>query len=112
MRTAIFVYQPTIINILTSESNLALCGMETETISLIAGENARTMAPGVYKIESSQDVQITGDTSAFDVVVAPNNKENPPTLPPKRATEDLAPLDVAALQVFFAVPDAKDLASP
>src|SRR5262245_27173162 len=111
MRTAIFVYEPTIINILTSESDLELCSMETETVSLAAGENARPIARGIYKIDSSQDVQVTGDASVFDVVVA-NSKENPPTPPPKRATESFAALHLSAFHTFFAVPDAKKLENP
>jgi hypothetical protein len=111
MRTAIFVYKPTSINISTCEGNLELCAMGADTVLLSEGENARTIAPGIYKVVSSQDVQITGDTSAFDIVVK-TNKENDPTLPPLRATESFAFLDMAALQAFLAIPEAKVVANP
>jgi hypothetical protein len=111
MRTAIFVYQPTFINILTNESDVELCGMNTATVPLSKGDNAQTIAPGIYKIVASQDVLVTGDTSAFDLVVS-NTKDNDPTPPPLRATESFAPLDTAALQTFLTVPAAKVLGTP
>jgi hypothetical protein len=111
MRTAIFVYKPTSINISTYENDLQLCSMDATVVSLSEGENARTIEPGIYKIVSTQDVQVTGDTSAFDVVMA-SGKDNDPTPPPLRATESFAPLDTSALQAFLAVPDAKVVANP
>jgi hypothetical protein len=113
MRTVIFVYQDTFINIATSESNLELCRMSADTAPLQEGDNAQRLAPGIYKIISSQDILITGDTSAFDVTVNPYNKDNDPTPPPPlRAFEIFASLDAAALQAFLAVPDAKTLVNP
>jgi hypothetical protein len=110
MRTAIFVYQPTLINISTSESGLQLCSMNADTVPLSEGDNAQTIAPGIYKIVSSQDIVITGDTSAFDAITT-DSKDNDPT-PPLRATSSFAPLDAAALQAFLAVPDAKIVVNP
>jgi len=110
MRTAIFVYQPTLINISISESDVQLCGMGAATVQLSAGHNTRTVAPGIYKIVSSQDVLVTGDTSAFDVIA--NNKTEVPPLPPLRATASFAPLDTAALQAFLAEPEAKVAVNP
>jgi hypothetical protein len=110
MRTAIFVYQPTFINISTSESNLELCNMGAGTMPLSAGDNAQTIAPGIYKIVSSQDVLITGDISAYDIITI-SSKDNDPT-PPSRATESFAPLDPAAFQAFLAEADAKHLVNP
>lgn len=112
MRTAIFVYQTTPLNISTSESGLQLCGMDASTVSLEEGPTARSIAPGVYKIVSYQDVHVAGDISAFDVVVTPDDKTDGPTVPPRFAAAGLASLDAAALQAFFVVPDAKDIASP
>jgi len=114
MRTAIFVYQPTPIIISTSEIDLELCGMETDPMPLLEGDNAQTIAPGIYKIVSSRDVLVSGDTSTFDVVVNPYNKDNdpPPPPPPLRAFEMFTSLDAAALQAFMAIPDAKDLVNP
>jgi len=113
MRTAIFVYQPTLISISTSERDLELCGMGANTVPLLEGDNTREVAPGIYKIVSNQDVRVTGDASAFDVVVNPYDKDNDPTPPPPlRAFASFAPLDAAALQRFLAVADAKDLVNP
>jgi hypothetical protein len=112
MRTAIFVYKPTPINISTYESGLQLCGMDAGMVPLLEGENARTINPGIYKIVSSAEVQVTGDTSTFDVVITANDKDNDPTLTPLRATESFAPLDTSALQAFLVVPDAKVIANP
>jgi len=109
MRTAIYVYKTTFINISTCEGDLQLCGMDAAPVSLSAGANAPTIEPGIYKIVSSQEVQVTGDTSAFDVV-ATNSKDNDPT-PPLRATEYFAPLDTSALQTFMTTADAKVVAS-
>lgn len=111
MRTAIFVYQPTLIQISTCESDLQLCGMSTGAASLSEGDNARTVGPGIYKIVSNQGVQVTGDASAFDVIIVPDDKTDIPP-PPSVATASFAPLDVSALQAFFAVPDAKVVANP
>lgn len=111
MCTAIFVYQPTLINISTGESGLQLCGMDAEPVSLSEGDNAQTIAPGIYKIVSRQEVLVTGDISAFDVIIA-SGKDNDPTPPPLRATESFAPLDASALQAFLAVPDAKAVVNP
>lgn len=112
MRTAIFVYKPTSINISTCEGDLQLCGMDASTVSLSEGANTQTLDPGIYKIVSSEEVQVTGDTSAFDVVITANDKDNDPTLTPLRATENFAPLDTSALQAFLIVPDAKVIANP
>jgi hypothetical protein len=111
MRTAIFVYQTTSINILTNESDLQLDRMNAGTVPLSAGENEQAIAPGIYKIVSTHDVQISGDAAAFDFVTT-SNKDNVPTPPPKPAAEILQPLDMAALEAFFAVPAAKELANP
>lgn len=110
MRTAIFVYQPTLINISTSESDLQLFGMDADTVSLSDGNNTHEITPGVYKIDSSYDVVVTGDISAFDVVTT-NSKDNDPT-PPLRATTSFTSLDAAALQAFLTVPDAKTVVNP
>jgi hypothetical protein len=110
MRTAIFVYQPTLINISTSESDLQLCGMDADTVSLSEGNNAQTIASGIYKIVSSQEIVITGDTLAFDAITV-DSKDNDPT-PPLRATSSFALLDAAALQAFLATPDAKHVVNP
>jgi hypothetical protein len=110
MRTAIFVYEPALINISTSESNLQLLGMDVDTMALCEGDNSQTIGPGIYKIDSSHEVVITGDTSAFDVV-ASSGKDNDPT-PPLRATSSFASLDGAALHAFLTAPNAKALANP
>jgi hypothetical protein len=110
MRTAIYVYQPTVIHISISESDVHLCGMNTATVALSEGDNTRTVAPGIYKIVSSQEVRVTGDTSAFEVIA--NNKDNDPKPPPLRAVERFAPLDTSALHAFLAIPDAKVAVSP
>jgi hypothetical protein len=110
MRTAIYVYQPTLINIMTCESDLQLSGMEVGTMPLSKGNNEQAIAPGVYKIDSSYEVVISGDTSAFDLVTA-SGKDNDPT-PPLRATTSLASLDIAALQSFLTEPNAKLLVNP
>ncbi len=111
MQTAIFVYQPTLIKISTSESDLQLCRMDANTVLLSAGENAQTIVPGIYKIISSQEVLVVGDSSAFDVIVAYNKTDIPPP-PPSRATASFAPLDVSALQNFLAIPEAKAAVNP
>jgi hypothetical protein len=111
MRTAIFVYQTTSLNIRTSEDDLMLCSMSNDTVSLSQGQNSRSIAPGIYKIISYNAVQVTGDSSAFDVVT-PEDKTSDPTLPPRLASASFGPVDIAALNQFFTVPDAKDFARP
>jgi hypothetical protein len=115
MRTALFVYQSTSVNISTNENDLELCGMNTDPMSLQYGDNAQMIAPGIYKIVSSLGVHISGDDSAFEVVTT-NNKENdpkpPPPPPPSRAVAVFAPVDIEALQAFLALPDAKDVVNP
>ena len=111
MRTAIFVYEPTLINILTHESDVELCGMSAATVPLSVGNNPQTIAPGIYKIVASQDVVVTGDTSVFDLVVS-NTKDNDPTPPPLRATQSFAALDATVLQAFLTVVEAKAVVNP
>jgi acid stress-induced BolA-like protein IbaG/YrbA len=110
MRTALYVYQTTLININTSESDLQLCGMNAATVPLAAGDNARTIAPGIYKILSCHEIKVDGDTSAFETVTT-NDKDNDPT-PPARATAIFAPLNNAALNAFMVAPDAKAIMNP
>lgn len=110
MRTAIFVYEPALINISTSETDLQLLGMDADTMSLSEGNNSQTIGPGIYKIDSSYEVVISGDTSAFDVV-ASGGKDNDPT-PPLRATSSFASISSSELNAFLTAPNAKVLASP
>jgi hypothetical protein len=110
MQTAIFVYESTSVTIETSESNLELCKMNYETVSLASGSNSRAVTPGIYKIVSSQDVHVTGEPSAFETVTTNNKTAVPPV--PLKATESFAPLSEQAFEAFFAVPDAKELQNP
>ena len=111
MRTAIFVYKTTSIHISNCEGDLELCGMNAAAVSLPAGDHDRTIEPGIYKILSSHDVKVTGDSSAIEVVTT-NRKDNDPKPPPLRATETFAPLDLDALTIFMTAPDAKVVANP
>jgi len=110
MRTVIFVYQSTSIDISTCETDLELCSLDTNKVSLSAGQNPQSITPGVYKIVSYHDVHVTGDTSTFEVVTA--NKDDPPTPPPDFTTKLTVPLDMSALDAFLTEPDAKDLLHP
>jgi len=112
MRTAIFVYQTTLINFTTSESELQLCGMNADTVALPAGPSAWTLAAGIYKIVSSQEIVVEGNDSAFEVVVSTFNKDNDPRLFPPRVTETFPSLDTSALSNFMAVPEAKVALNP
>ncbi|HEY0476698.1 MAG TPA: hypothetical protein VGD37_04190 [Kofleriaceae bacterium] len=112
MRTAIFVYNPTSINISTCENNLELCCMGAATMPLSHGENKQTLQPGIYKIVSDHDIVVTGDTALFEVVVTTQDKDNDPKLPTLRATQSFAPLDTSALKAFMAVPEARAIANP
>lgn len=112
MRTAIFVYQSTSFKISTSESGLELSGMNAATVYLSEGSNTQTLAPGIYKIVSSQQVDVEGQGSDFEVVVTTFNKDNDPRLFPPRVTETFPSLDTSALQGFMAVPEAKVALNP
>jgi hypothetical protein len=112
MRTAIFVYQTTPIHISTCESDLELSGMNADTVSLSEGNNVRMLEPGIYKIVSGLDVGVIGDNAAFDVVTTTHTKTNDPSLPPSRATTNLASFDQSAMNVFLAVPEAKEVPNP
>jgi hypothetical protein len=112
MRTAIFVYQTTPICIWTNESDLQLCAMNAGTMPLSAGSSAQTLAPGIYKIVSSQEVKIDGDYSALDIVISPSDKTNDPSVPPLRAAQTFTSLDTAALQDFMVTPEAKAVLNP
>ena len=109
MRTAIFVYQTTPVQISTSETDLELCGMDAAPVPLSAGSNAQTLTltPGIYKIVSSHGVEITGDKAGFDVTTF--TKTNDPDFTPPRAIETFTSLDATALAAFLAAPDAKEL---
>src|SRR5688500_545641 len=96
MRTAIFVYEPITININTNESDLELSGMDTGSVPLAHGDNARSIARGMYQVLSDGNLTVPGDEAAFDVVVTTQNKEHAPT-PPGRAVTLLASVDAPAL---------------
>jgi hypothetical protein len=110
MRTAIFVYKATSISISTSEVGLQLCCMGSAPVPLSAG--SLMLPPGIYKIVSDDTIQVAGDISAFEFIAEPNNKTSIPTPPPSRAAVSFAPLDVSALQDFFAITDAKVAVNP
>ena len=112
MRTAIFVYKTTSLDICTHETNLELSHMNASTVSLSEGLNTRTLEPGVYKIVSSQDVGISGDGDAFESIVTTQDKDNDPRLLPSRATTTFTPLDVTATMNFLAVEEAKNMLNP
>jgi hypothetical protein len=115
MPTAIFVYESTSLNISTCETDLELCGMElcgmdTSPIALSPGPSAQPVVPGIYKILSSQAVEITGDRAAFDVT--PYGKTDGPPLPPRLVSGLAPPLDATAVNAFFVTPEAKVAANP
>lgn len=112
MRTAIFVYEPMSLNIQTAENGLVLCGMTAGSVPLSEKQTTQAVQPGVYKIVSALGVSVVSDSPALDVIVEPNDKTDIPTLPPLRATTSFAAIDLAAMQAFFVVPDAKRLANP
>lgn len=112
MRTAIFVYRTTSLTICTHESDLELSHMNANPVLLSAGDNTRTLDPGVYKIVSNLEVKITGDDEAFESIVTTEDKDNDPRLLPSRATTIFAPLDESATRAFLAVPEAKTVISP
>jgi CRISPR-associated Cas5-like protein len=111
MRTAIFVYQPTLLGFETNETDILLCGMNATPVPVSPGVSTQSIAPGIYKIFSSHGVKVTGDEAAFGVVVTTSNKDTPPTPPPSAITI-LGPFDDAAMQVFFATPESKSIQSP
>jgi hypothetical protein len=111
MRTALFVYEPSSINIATAESDVELSSLDAGSVTLACGSNARSLARGIYKIVSNRDVTVSGDLTAIDIVVTTQNKDNDPT-PPSRAVALVAPIDADALHAFFAVPEAKSVATP
>ena len=110
MQTAIVVYQATSLTIETNETDLQLCRMNDNPVSLASGQHSYSMQPGVYRIVSGQSVYVSGNTSLFESH-ATTNKTNIPPLPDK-ATQSFPPLDQTAWNNFFAVPDAKGLSAP
>lgn len=111
MRIAIYVYQTTSITITTNESGVHLYGMTAASVALSQGASTHTVVPGIYKILSSQEVQVAGDSCAFESVTS-NTKENDPTPPPGRAITSFASLDIAALNTFMSTLDAKVMVNP
>jgi len=110
MITAIYVYQSTSLHFKTSDSGLALCRMPSGSAALAEGESAQWVEKGVYKIESSNTVEVTGDNTAFEAAENPTIKTNGPSIPPL-ASQQLGPLEVSALQSFFGITDAMGLDS-
>ena|SRR5688572_963232 len=111
MRTALFVYQTTTVHISTIESDLELAGMIGDPVRLCAGENELTIDSGIYKIDSSHDLEITGNVSMLDIVSARKNND-PAVVAPNRAAARLAMPDMEALQAFMSAPDAKQAVNP
>jgi len=110
MQTAIVVYQATSLTIQTNETDLQMCRMNDDPVTLTAGEHSYSMGAGVYRIVSGQSVQVSGNASLFESH-ATTNKTNIPPLPDK-ATQSFPPLDQSAWNNFFAVPDAKEWSAP
>lgn len=106
MRTAIFVYEPTIVTIKTSESNLQLISFDGKAAAAPDGCEL-AVAPGVYKIVSSSDVGVASASSKTQVLVTLNDKDqfpDPPLLP-----STMEGTSTEAIQSFFAIPDARSL---
>ena len=112
MRTGIFVYETTSLNIQTNENDLELCGMASTPVPLSPGQSTQSVAPGIYKIVSSQSIEVTGDSSVFDVVVLPDDKTSGPPPPLRLTSASFSPVDPGALAAFFVVPDAKVVLRP
>src|SRR5262249_7534927 len=104
MRTGIYVYKTTEVQITTSESGLYLSTMTTVKVALAEGLNSVTIEPGIYKVISSYEVEACGNCEAVDFTFEPNDKTSGPTLPPRILALNEDPM---ALNAFFAVPDAK-----
>jgi hypothetical protein len=111
MRTAIFVYELSSVIIGTTETGAELSSLDTGSVTLSYGNNARSLARGIYKVVSNEPIEIRGETSELDLVVTTQNKENGPT-PPIRAAALVDPIGASTLQAFFAVPEAKTLLNP
>jgi len=105
MRTAIFVYEPTTLNIHTNESDLQLEQLRgTGALALAPSQNTISVDRGIYKIVSSQCVHVSGPQ--IEVQATEQNKDDPPrftgTLP-----EGYQDVSDAALAAFFTVDAAK-----
>lgn len=111
MRTALFVYQLTDIEISTSETDLEFEGMEVAAVPLSAGTNTLTVSPGVYRIDSSCKLGIKDSESKFDQVEARKNN-TPAVTAPSRVATFLGSLDETAMQAFLAEPSAKQAVNP
>jgi len=111
MRTAIFVYEPSSVIIGTNETGAELSSMDSGTVTLSYGNNARSLARGIYKIVSNEPIEIRGETTDLDTVVTTNSKENDP-VPPIRANALVSPIAPSTLHSFFAVPEAKTILNP
>ena len=105
MQTAIVVYQSANVTIETHECGLQMSSMDNQLVSLSHGQHIQSLVPGIYKIVSSQNVDVTGDESLIETATT-NTKSDVPTLPFK-ATQSFPPLNAQTWNAFFATPDAK-----
>lgn len=107
MRTAIFVYQTTTINIAINEDYLELHEMKTGSMTPLTRSGALQVTPGIYKIVSSNDVTVTGNVELITSGLIPNDKDRWPVPPP--GITAAFQVDTTQIQTFFTVPLGKQL---
>jgi hypothetical protein len=110
MRTAIYVYEPTTLHIETHEDGLKLVQLDSDNAYGLETSNSIAVEPGVYKILSTQAVDIITRTGQVFVQWTLGDKDQWPDPPPSALRAPISTTSTA-LHEFFAVTDGRSLAS-
>ena len=101
MRTAIFVYEPTTVEIRTLDDQLQLEQLDTGAVFALSAFNQLTLGSGVYKLVSVRGVEVTADTTKTYVETTADDKDVFPQPRPQLLSGSLASLAMSAIQSFF-----------
>ena len=112
MLTALYVYEPTTVDIVTSENDLTLCEIDATTSRPLGGSSTLHVERGIYKIVSTHSITVTGNQGSVFVQLVADNKEGYPQQPPPVVAEHFAGVTAAQLRAFFNVPDGRDYPNP
>jgi hypothetical protein len=107
MRTGIYVYTQTTLNMNASESGV-LISLDNRTIPFASGPMSTVIAPGIYKAFTSAQINVSGGGASVAVVIVPGSKDTWPD--PPLAVVTAFNVTASTLNSFFTDPNAKSAA--
>jgi hypothetical protein len=112
MITAIYICEPTTLNITTNESGLELCGMGAAAPVPVRNSDGLRVGRGIYKIVSTTDVEVIGTPDPLLVKKYNPKSGTGPEQLLSEVAEHFADITLLQMQDFFAVADLRDYPNP